>query len=252
MIIELTWRNQPYTAELSKPIDIALPLIRGIENQPNAFAAPPYDAQPVVSGDFTGSIARGGPVNFFNIEVNPHGNGTHTECIGHILDGDHSIVATLDQTMFVAELISVFPTLIDNGDKCITRQTLEAMTCEETEALVVRTLPNSDEKRTRKYTGTNPAFFSGEAMAWIEARGTLHLLTDLPSIDPEIDGGALKAHKTFWRSDKNPHIDRTITEMVFVDNSVPDGLYLLDIQIGPFALDASPSRPLLYRMKPKE
>ena len=39
---------------------------------------------PVVAGDFVGSTASGGPVNFFNIRVNPHGNGTHTECVGHI------------------------------------------------------------------------------------------------------------------------------------------------------------------------
>ena len=35
---------------------------------------------------FTGSVAEGGSVNFRNIAFNPHGNGTHTECLGHITE----------------------------------------------------------------------------------------------------------------------------------------------------------------------
>ena len=31
-----------------------------------------------------GSVAEGGSVNFYDIDFNPHGHGTHTECIGHI------------------------------------------------------------------------------------------------------------------------------------------------------------------------
>jgi len=38
----------------------------------------------------------------------------------------------------------------------------------------------------------------------------------------------------------------TITELCFIANDIPDGFYLLDLQVAPFQLDASPSKPLLY------
>jgi hypothetical protein len=44
-------------------------------------------------------------------------------------------------------------------------------------------------------------------------------------------------------------MDATITELIYVDDSIENGLYMLDIQIASFQSDASPSRPLLYRLK---
>ena len=42
-------------------------------------------------GDWVGDVKQGGSVNFRNISFNPHGNGTHTECVGHISKEDFSI-----------------------------------------------------------------------------------------------------------------------------------------------------------------
>ena len=61
------------------------------------------------------------------------------------------------------------------------------------------------------------------------------------------------AHRTFWDLPigkqvlkVKPAKHRTITELIFVPNTVKDGLFLLDLQVAPFALDAAPSRPVLY------
>jgi hypothetical protein len=40
----------------------------------------------------------------------------------------------------------------------------------------------------------------------------------------------------------------TITEFVFVDNFIADGTYLLNLQLAPMENDASPSRPVLYKV----
>jgi hypothetical protein len=40
--------------------------------------------------------------------------------------------------------------------------------------------------------------------------------------------------------------DRTVTEMAFADDAIPDGLYLLSLQAPSFITDAAPSRPVLY------
>jgi hypothetical protein len=44
----------------------------------------------------------------------------------------------------------------------------------------------------------------------------------------------------------------TITELIYVPNAVEDGRYLLNLQIAPFAADASPSRPLLFKYSDSE
>lgn len=248
MEIRFTWDKTAYRADLSKPIDISIPLRNGAHNQPNAYGAPPFEATPVVEGDFVGSIEAGSPVNFFNIAINPHGNGTHTECVGHILQGPYFIRECLRQSHCVAEVISVDSSAV-SGKREISEVHLSAVVRHKAEALIVRTLPNPTEKMHRRYTGTNPPYFSAEAMEWVREEGYNHFLTDLPSLDPEVDGGALAAHKAFWNVEGEVRKGATITEMIFMSESFPDGLYLLDVHNLALDLDVSPSRPMLFVME---
>ncbi len=68
----------------------------------------------------------------------------------------------------------------------------------------------------------------------------------MPSVDREEDGGALEAHKAFWGVPEYPRPDATITELIYVPNTVVDGKYLLNLQMAAFENDACPSRPLLF------
>jgi kynurenine formamidase len=249
MRITIEWKGQSLSADLNKPLHIAIPLQDGPDDQPNAYGAPPFETTPYKSGDFVGSIDAGSPVNFYNIRLNPHGNGTHTESVGHIKKGEYAIHNCLQKSHVVAELISVYPTKMEDGDIVIHAETLDMLRQHEADALIVRTLPNQIEKQFQKYTGTNPPYFTPESMQWIHDHDYKHLLTDLPSVDKEEDAGALKSHRIFWQSETSPRIHRTITEMVFVANDIKDGIYLLDIQIAPLILDASPSRPVLFKLK---
>jgi hypothetical protein len=36
--------------------------------------------------------------------------------------------------------------------------------------------------------------------------------------------------------------------LIYVPNEVPDGTYILNLQIAPFENDASPSKPILYKV----
>jgi hypothetical protein len=88
-------------------------------------------------------------------------------------------------------------------------------------------------------------------MAKIVALGVRHLLIDLPSVDPLSDGGTLAAHRVFWGvptggKERPRDISRTITELIFVPNEVPDGPYILNLQVPRLRTDAAPSRPLLF------
>ncbi|HLF64726.1 MAG TPA: cyclase family protein [Saprospiraceae bacterium] len=252
MKIKFTWNGDEYTADLSVPIDISIPLMNGEDNQPNAYGAPLYEATPVRSGEFIGSLEAGAPVNFFNISVNPHGNGTHTECVGHILQGPYSIRKCMTASLFVAELVTVQPEKREGEGARVTKSQLEPLIEHHADVLIVRTLPNQEDKKRRQYTGTNPPWFDVAAMAWIAELGYQHLLTDLPSVDPEADGGALAGHKAFWIVNGIIRSACTITEMIYAPENVPDGLYLLDLHTVALELDVSPSRPMLYVIEKAE
>ena len=85
-------------------------------------------------------------------------------------------------------------------------------------------------------------------MEYIVEQGIEHLLIDLPSVDRESDEGKLLAHKAFWKFPNQIREQSTITELIYVPNKVKDGLFLLNIQIASFEIDASPSKPVLYKL----
>ena len=80
MQIQFEHNDKTYTANLNNGIDLSIPLAND-PNQVNCFWAPLFEISPVRTEQFTGSIEEGGLVNFKNVRINPHGNGTHTECI---------------------------------------------------------------------------------------------------------------------------------------------------------------------------
>jgi kynurenine formamidase len=248
MISKLTHKGKTYNTDLNKPIDISIPLRTGKENV-NAWYVSPVSIEPVRMGDWVGDVKQGGSVNFRNILFNPHGNGTHTECVGHISREDYSINQVLKKFFFIAELVTILPDETADGDKVITKKHLEdTLGDKRPEAIVIRTLDNHISKINRQYSNTNPPYLHHEAAAFIDSLGIDHLLIDLPSVDKEVDGGKLLAHHAFWQYPHNTKLERTITEMIYVPNTVFDGTYLLNLQIASFENDASPSKPLLFQL----
>ncbi len=228
-------------ADLSQGHCLAIPLDH-TRPQPNAYHAPLYEASPVKVGHWTGDTRHGAPVNFYNLRLNPHGNGTHTECVGHISTERYAIHESLGDGFWIAQVITVYPETQENGDRIIRQLEWEA----GIEALIIRTMPNHEDKMTRLYGGTNPPYLNPTLLERMANEGILHLLLDLPSVDREEDGGVLAAHKAFWRYPEDIRLSATITEMVYVADHIQDGVYLLQIQLPALMLDASPSRPYIY------
>ena len=249
--------------------DISIPLIFN-GPQPNTYGVPIAKSQAFEGGGFVGDTRRGGGCNFEVYSFTPHCNGTHTECIGHIAEERISIREKLRDALHPATLLSIEPvSAIDSTDayapaygeedKIIDadsiRKGVQGIPAKFLQALVIRTLPNDDSKTARDYMKQTPAFFSIDAMRLLNELGVQHLLIDLPSVDRLFDEGILSAHHEFWsvphgtnKVDPASASTKTITEMVYVPNSVPDGNYLLNLQIAPFQSDAAPSRPVLYSL----
>lgn len=248
MFVSIQHKGKSYKADLSKPIDISIPLRAGIHNV-NAWHAEPVKIEPVRVGDWVGEVKSGAAVNFRNIAFNPHGNGTHTECVGHISKEDYSINQCLKDFFFIAELISILPDELPNGDRVITEKHIQnCLEDKKPEALVIRTVSNPVAKIEMQYSDTNPPYITAEAMKYIVSIGVKHLLVDMPSVDREKDDGKLTAHHIFWNFPTQPDTTKTITELIYAPNTVLDGSYLLNLQIASFENDATPSKPLLFQL----
>jgi len=247
LIATIQYNSRKLQIDLSKPLDISMPIISSKKNV-NAWYIDEPKIEPVKDGEWIAAVSEGASVNFNNIHFNPHAHGTHTECAGHITEKVHSINQNLKTFFFLAEVITVAPEN-DNEDKIISKKQLQfALGNKKRDAIVLRTIPNTREKLSKQYSHTNWTYLKEDAVKFLVSKGVKHLLIDLPSIDKEKDGGELLGHNAFWNTKGKLRLDATITELIYVSNKIEDGEYFLNLQIAPFENDASPSKPILYKV----
>lgn len=247
-----------YSFDTARGISLAIPL-RFDAAQPSFFAAPAATAAAFETGGFVGDTRRGGSCNVGAYQLVPHCNGTHTECIAHVVDDAPPLPEHLKPGLLAATLVTIAPR---HGvvDAAVMKMALQHHPLREFhQALILRTLPNGKDKLTRDYqAGSLPPYLDAEAVALTVEAGTEHILVDLPSLDPMHDEGRMAAHRVFWQlppgsrryqDAKRPH--GTVTEMIYVPDSAVDGYYLLDLQIPAFMTDAAPCRPMIYPLESK-
>lgn len=215
----------------------------------NSWYLPPPRIDPHSEGEFVGKVSMGGSTNFNDIYFNPHSHGTHTECVGHITEEFRSVNKSLSKFFFMTEVITIAPEKLGDDFVISKKQLQYALGNKNREAVVIRTIPNLAEKKSRQYSNSNPPYMLEEAAKLLVDKGVEHLLIDLPSVDKEKDGGELLAHRAFWDYEGKIRLNATITELIFVANSILDGKYILNLQLAPFENDASPSRPVLYKIE---
>lgn len=268
MLLTFTEGGRTYRFNAAQPVEVSIPLqFNG--PQPNTYGVPPATAQAYGQEGWVGDVRRGGSCNFESYTLVPHCNGTHTECVGHITEERVAVSEVLRQALVPGRLLTVHtePAGVQHEttdphpqptDRLITWQALAQALGGDLQAhekaLVLRTLPNPNTKATETYTTFVPPYFTREAMAWVVQQGVQHLLVDIPSVDRLLDQGKLTTHRIFWQlpsgnSVKNAQrAGATITEFIFVPPPVPDGAYMVHIQIPPFIADAAPSRIFLYEL----
>lgn len=251
MKLEFSRNGNQYSINSNEAIDISIPMVGGEENV-NAYYIDQPKYEVFRAGGFVGSVAEGGACNCENIYFNPHGNGTHTECVGHVSKKRITINSCLNEFIFGTQLVTVQPKELENGDLIIDLDNFPKHALnQDVESIIIRTWPNPKEKLSKNYSGSNPPYLSPELCLQFKNSGIKHLLVDFPSVDREDDGGLLLAHKNFWNYPEAPRMDATITEMVYVKDSIPDGFYVMNLQIASFESDASPSKPILYTPIPQ-
>jgi|TARA_B110000967_G_C18897977_1_gene572203 arylformamidase len=240
----LTFDNQgnSFQADLSKPLEIGISVRR--EHSVSSFGIIGAIYKDYQDGDFIGNKASGGPCNLETITFTPHGNSTHTECLGHISDEDYFVNDFIRDHFTIALLCTLSPRMED--DRFLDFSSIDLANVRKLDALVIRTSPNPITKLNKDYSGKKTPCIAPEDMKMIVAAGVSHLIVDLPSVDPEWDGGAMASHYAYWQYPEDPRMDASITEFVFVRDDIQDGKYLLKLNISNFESDAAPSRPVLY------
>ena len=247
MIATIKYNSKNHQIDLSKPIDISIAIDVTKQNV-NAWYIDAPKIYPVTEREWIASVEEGAAINFNNIEFNPHSHITHTECVGHITNKVHSVNQNLKQYFFLAEVVTIAPEF-KKGDFFISKKQLQkALGNKKRDAIVIRTLPNLSDKKQAQYSNTNPTYLLEEAAIYLREKGIKHLLIDLPSVDKEKDNGELLSHNAFWDTSGKLRLEATITEFIFVPNSVIDGTYFLNLMIAPFENDATPSKPILYKI----
>jgi kynurenine formamidase len=227
--------------------------------QPNHFGANEAKKSPMKNGMFIGDIAQGGSCNAFELTINPHCNGTHTETSWHISASGPAPYEQMRRPFFLCALISIEPTeigdetysvLLDKGEKVITKEKiLRALADfpEKPEAIVIRTLPNDVQKREMSWTNEKSfPFLTLEAAKLLSDLEVEHLVVDVPSVDRANDDGHLSVHKTFFGGS-----GKTISEMAYIDADVTDGIYALRYGLAALKNDAVPSSIYLHPLKEK-
>jgi len=241
MLTTIQYGSQKLKINLSEPLDISMPLRM---NKSNVIAW--YQKAPKFKK--IRRVSKNDSTNFNSISFIPHAHGTHTECVGHITKEFYSINKNLKQFFFLAEVVTVAPEKLGE-DFVISKKQIQFMLGnKKREAIIIRTLPNTKEKLSNNYSDTNAPYLLEEAVIYLKEKGIQHLLIDLPSVDKEKDDGKLLSHNAFWNTKGKIRFSATITELIFVSNTIADGKYFLNLQIAPFENNATPSKPILYEV----
>ncbi|QQG29154.1 cyclase family protein [Pectobacterium carotovorum] len=258
--IDISYCGRLHRIEHHQPVRLSS-RIHLNDNPINIYGIAPASGEPLHYGSCVASVSEGGSCNATSINLVPHCHGTHTECIGHILEGEYHVAELLFEPFMAATLIRVPLQFIENvkdgynasaqkKDLVITRAAIDdalaLMTSDYLQALVISTsvpdwLPE----------GESAPYFTHQAMERIVALGVRHLLVDIPSIDRLHDGGRMDNHRIFWGVSygtimEPARVDCSVTEMIQVPQELPSGHYFLSIHLPDISGDALPSMPVLF------
>lgn len=225
-------------------------------DHPRFFGAGPATAEPLRVGAFSGRVSDGASCNAEWLRFAPHCHGTHTEGPGHLAAARMPVQDIAPASPLIARLLSVSPVAPEHTSETPPHpsagRVIESGGLNlqgRPPAVIVRTLPNGPDKAGRDWDRAPPyPVLSMEALRMLVEASAVHLLIDTPSLDPATDEGRMAAHRAFWDMPDDragrPHC--TITEMVYVPDELPDGLYLLSLNVSSLIGEAAPSAPVLY------
>jgi kynurenine formamidase len=243
---------------LGEPVSVSREVLFTPQTKtPNAFYLPAIGAKTVeFEGQFIGDVNRGGSCNVDVLSYVPHGI-THMETSAHILSKDsnppyvndiprrqlNGIVYLIDLTQ-PAEGSNPGAVLGDKPGQTIPWEIIEKKLKSNTLPISMLALKTKGSLLPQDYDFSGKDFLavSPEAAKGIHDYGIDCLLLDLPSIDPESDGGKLLAHRAFFGlPETGVHAQdrekRALVELAWFAN-LEEGYYYASITPPPFQANA--------------
>jgi kynurenine formamidase len=231
---------------------------------PRWFDAPPAHSWPHRVGSFSGNVLTGASCNCRNVQLTPHGSGTHTEGVGHLTSDEHHALRVIPTGLLPALLLRIDArAATDCGESADhPPQAGDRLLCAASVAAAwPSNLPFAPLALVLAcHWDGEPPYLSRECAQWIVTRGIRHLIVELPSLDRLADEGCLTAHRIFFGlprraaqarlplSSEALRVDATVTELAQVPDGVATGIGFVQIQVPPMQGDALPSRPLWYAL----
>ena len=217
MIIKVSHNKQDYKINTKQSIDISIPYnFNGA--QPNFYDVNPGKLSPFKFAETSYSVANGAGCNVPEISMNIHCTGTHTECVGHLLEKNGSVSECIQDLYMPTVLLTVRPKLfsecsdgyhvaVKGDEKVISKESIEVSykkhKLNNPLSMIIRTLPNPKEKQFYSFTENYPPFFTNDSLIFLSNK-IQHLVVDIPSIDRMEDDGILGNHRIFWSSHDDP------------------------------------------------
>tara|TARA_A100001015_G_scaffold284439_1_gene350890 strand:- start:1020 stop:1805 length:786 start_codon:yes stop_codon:yes gene_type:complete len=260
MNINIEYNKKVYRINSNHGKSISIPMNFNSNNNPKFYDESNPIKEPYTSNDVKYNINNNASCNVPIIKFNIHCSGTHTETGAHIFKGSKTIGELPNLNFIPSRLITIKPqkqsnenyhVTYDSTDQIITKQilikSLDAYN-DFIECIIIRTLPNSENKLKLNYNEHNHPFLSNDAIYYLKEKAVKHIIIDTPSIDRSDDGGQLKNHKIFFSDNDNSINKNTVTELAFIPDSCIDGRYFVCIGYPKFQLDAAPSNPVIYKV----
>ena len=216
---------------------------RSKEAAPNAYYLNQAEFKAVITDDFIGDVQKGGACNCEDITFNAHGNGTHTECVGHVSKESIYMDQVIMPPYLTCHLVHANAKHLANGDLIVDLNSYPWQNLTDLDAVIIH---SGTTHKAEQFSGTNPCYIDKQVLRVLNEKGINHVLTDLPSVDREEDGGALAGHKVFFGYPEGIHLNKTITELLFVPPSIETGKYLLSINYAAMETDAVPASIKIY------
>lgn len=243
--MEITTRigkqKRQYSFNTTEGISLTQVVSRNVKGVPNAYFLTHPKFRTVISGGFIGDVKKGGACNCEDILMNPHGNGTHTECVGHVSEEPMYITDIKIPKFMLCYLVQADAS---NGkNEQYIEKISEVEKWKDCEAVIIHSNTTS---KAQYFSGTNPCYILDSVTKKLQLNGIHHILTDLPSLDKGDDGGLLAAHKSFFNYPEELSHLKTITELLHLPKQLKEGLYVLSIEVAPIESDAAPSNITIY------
>ncbi len=261
MTINLEYNNQTYQINLNDGVSISIPVQFNKNEHPKFYDESDPEKQYYQSDGVKYDVNQDAGCSVPLIKMNIHCSGTHTETAAHVFKDSHLISDIANLNFIPTTLVTITPEVnmnekyhvpVDANDKMITKKILAKHIDENTlftDCMIIRTLPNNEDKKNKNYNKNYHPFFSNDAIHFLKENGVRHIVVDTPSIDRFDDGGQLANHKIFFMDQDSTINKNTITELAFIPDKCTDGKYFICIGTPNFKLDAAPSNPIIYKIK---